>query len=326
MINFAVIGTNFITDWFVNATKCVNDVDVVAVYSRTEEKGQEYAQKMGISKVYTSIEKMCEDKDIDAVYVANPTAFHYETTIKALKAKKHVLCEKPFASNEEQVLEMINTAQENGVVVMEAMRSVHNETIEVIRNNLSKLGAVRNVKFSFCQYSSRYDKFKNGIVENAFKRELSNGALMDIGSYVVHTAINLFGKPKDVATMGYSLENSIDGVGVVLLGYDDKICQLSYSKITDGMLENEIQGEKGSMLIDKIACPEKIRIIYRDGTEEVLYDKKIQDDMSFEIEYFVKWVNKEVDLKHALENSLYTIQVLDKVRKMQGIKFPCDRS
>lgn len=324
MVNFVVIGTNFITDWFMKAIKRVAGVNVIGVYSRTKERATEYAEKMGIERIYTKLEDINADKDVDAVYIANPTAFHSDTGIRLMNGGKHILCEKPMASNEEQVKEMIKTAQENKVVLMEAMRSVHNPTIEIIRNNLDKLGAIRNVKFSFCQYSSRYDKFKQGIIENAFKRELSNGSMLDIGSYVVHTAINLFGAPNKVATMGYSLENSIDAVGVILLGYDDKICELSYSKITDGKLESEIQGEKGNMFIDKISCPERIKVVYRDGKEEVLFEEKVEDDMKYEIEHFIKGINGKMDLSDTLKCSLDTIRVLDKARKIQGIEFPCD--
>ena len=108
---------------------------------------------------------------------------------------KHVLCEKPVCSNREELDILTQAAKEQGVVFMEAMKNVHSPGFYAMMDNLHKIGTIRRATIQYCQYSSRYDKFKNGIIENAFNPKLSNGALMDIGSYCIHFLASLFGKP-----------------------------------------------------------------------------------------------------------------------------------
>ena len=173
-MNFGIIGTNFISDWFVNAGRHCEGFCVQAVYSRTMEKGRTFADKHGIPDCYDSLEALASADNVDAVYIASPTACHAAQSIQMLNAGKHVLCEKPVASNEKELQAMLAAAKEHGVVFMEAMKLVINPAFDAIMENLPKLGKIRRVTFQMCQYSSRYDKFKNGIIENAFRPELSN--------------------------------------------------------------------------------------------------------------------------------------------------------
>ncbi|MDY4253451.1 Gfo/Idh/MocA family oxidoreductase, partial [Clostridium sp.] len=115
MINIGVIGSNFITDRLIEGAREVNDVNIAAVYSRTEERAKEFADKHGIKNIYTSLEEMAKSALIDAVYIASPNALHSRQTILFLNNKKHVLCEKAFASNTREVDAMIKAAKENDV-------------------------------------------------------------------------------------------------------------------------------------------------------------------------------------------------------------------
>ena len=81
--------------------------------------------------------------------------------------------------------DLFDAAKKQGVTLMEAMISTLNPNFAIVKEHLKDLGTIRRYFASYCQYSSRYDKFKEGIVLNAFKPELSNGAMMDIGIYTV---------------------------------------------------------------------------------------------------------------------------------------------
>ena len=87
-VRFATIGTSFITEWFVSGARCDERFVYEAVYSRDEAKGKDFAERYGVEKVYTSLEEMYADDDIDAVYVASPNACHYNHTMMALRAGK----------------------------------------------------------------------------------------------------------------------------------------------------------------------------------------------------------------------------------------------
>lgn len=183
MINLAVIGTNFITDRLLEGVALCPGIQATAVYSRTMERAREYAAAHSLPLTFNSLDQLAACQDIDAVYIASPTCCHAAQAVQMLQAGKHVLCEKPIASNQRELNQMLQAADEQGVVLLEAIRAVFTPAYRWLQERLERIGPVRRVSLSFCQYSSRYDKFKNGVIENAFRPELSNGAIMDIGVY-----------------------------------------------------------------------------------------------------------------------------------------------
>lgn len=326
MINFAVIGTNFITDRLLKAAEHCAGFQLYGVYSRTAQRAKEYAARYGAPKTYTTLEELAADENVDAVYIASPTFLHASQSLQMLNAGKHVLCEKPIASNTSELKKMLEAAQKNNKVLLEAMRPVFTPGMKAVEEGMKKIGTVRRVHFTYCQYSSRYDKFKEGIVENAFKPELSNGAIMDIGTYCIYAASYLFGKPKEIKAVGVQLEGSIDGMGSVLADYGDFLAELVYSKITNSYQVSEIQGEKGCMIIPHINIPEEVKIRYYTGEEECLFAEGLQDDMQYELNRFMGFMNhkeeKEIKIYH--EASLNTMWMIDEARRQLGIKFPAD--
>lgn len=328
MVNIGIIGTNFITDRLIDGAKEVNDAKIAAVYSRTEERGREFANKHNIEHVFTNLEEMAKSNLIDAVYIASPNSLHASQAILFLNNKKHVLGEKAFASNTKEVDEMIKAAKENNVVLMEAMKTTVLPNFKVIKDNLHKIGKVRKYFASFCQYSSRYDKYKNGEVLNAFKNELSNGAIMDIGVYCIAPMVNLFGKPKTVKANGIMLKTGVDGEGSVVFGYDDMEGVVIYSKISNSYLPSEIQGEEGNIIIDKINSFERVKIIYRDGREEDLSIEHKEANMCYEVQEFVNLINSgEKESKiNSLQVSRDVIEVIEEARKQIGLIYPADKN
>ncbi len=327
MINIGVIGSNFITDRLIQGAKEVSDANIAAVYSRTEERAKEYANRHGIKNTFTNLEEMAKSDLIDAVYVASPNALHASQTILFLKNKKHVLCEKAFASNTREVDEMIKAAKENNVVLMEAMKTTLLPNFRVIKDNIHKIGKIRKYFASYCQYSSRYDKYKAGEILNAFKNELSNGAIMDIGVYCISPMVNLFGRPKTIKANGIMLNTGVDGEGSIVFGYDDMEGVVIYSKISDSYIPSEIQGEEGNIIIDRINGFNNVKIIYRDGREEDLSLKQNSADMCYEVEEFVNLIKSgEQESKiNSLKVSRDVIGVIEEARKQIGVIYPADK-
>ncbi|MDV4152405.1 Gfo/Idh/MocA family oxidoreductase [Clostridium sp. AL.422] len=326
MINLGIIGSNFITDRLIEGAREVSDINISAIYSRTEERAKEFSEKHSIKNIFTSLEEMAKSNLIDAVYVASPNALHSSQTILFLRNKKHVLCEKAFATNTREADEMIRTAKENNVVLMEAMKTTLLPNFRVIRDNIHKIGKVRKYFASYCQYSSRYDKYKAGEVLNAFKKELSNGAIMDIGVYCISPMVNLFGKPNTVKANGIMLKTGVDGEGSIVFGYDDMEGAVIYSKISNSYIPSEIQGEEGSIIIDRINAFNNVKIIYRDGREEDLSLEQNKADMFYEVEEFVSLIKSgEKESKiNSLQVSRDVIGVIEEARKQIGVIYPAD--
>jgi predicted dehydrogenase len=121
-VRFGIVGTGTITNWIIAASREDERFELTAVYSRSEDTARAFAEKHHIPHTFTSLEAMADSPLIDAVYIASPNAFHAAQSILCMKRGKHVLCEKPFASNAVEAQLMIQTAKNNDVVLMEAMK------------------------------------------------------------------------------------------------------------------------------------------------------------------------------------------------------------
>lgn len=293
MIKFGIIGTSSISEKFIDALQNTNGCKAYAILSRDENKGKNFAEKFGVTKVYTELKKMLEDIEIDAIYIASPNGKHFEQAKLSLEAKKNVICEKPIVPTVKEFDILKDIALRNSVVLMEAMRPTTNPNFKIIKENLDKIGVVRQVMLKYCQYSSRYDKLKSGEITNIFDKNMAGGALYDIGVYPLYFTLAMFGEPKNYIGSNYLLSTRVDGCGTLLLNYDDKVAVVSYSKITDEKTPSEIIGEKGSIVIDKVSSVKGITIKYRDGKEENIGTTLYENDMRYEIEEFIKTINSK---------------------------------
>ncbi len=324
MVRFAVIGSNFIADRFLEAAKQCDEFTLTGYYSRVKTRAQEYAEKNGAPLAFDNLEELAQCKEIDAVYIASPTSLHYDHAMQMLNAKKHVLCEKPIASNSSELAAMLAAAKENNVVLLEAMRPLFSPGFSVIRDNLHKLGMLRRATLNYCQYSSRYDKFKMGIVQNAFNPALSNGALMDIGVYCVHMLVALFGMPQKISAASVGLKDSIDGEGTIISQYDDMLAELIYSKITNSGNSSEIQGENGCMHIKMLSIPQDVKIIYNSGEEEMLPIESQPHDMVYELREFIRLTAAPQQAERYNHCSQMAMHLMDEARRQTNIVFPAD--
>lgn len=334
-VRFGVVGTNFITDWVIAGAREDSRFELAAVCSRTRERGEEFAAKHNIPHIFTSLEEMASSDKVDAIYIASPNYMHAEQSILAMSHGKHVLCEKPLVSNAREAKEMIAASEQYGVALMEAMKSTLSPNFRAVKQNLHRIGTPRRYFASFCQYSSRYDKYKEGVVLNAFRPELSNGAMMDIGVYTIYPLVALFGKPQSISAQGILLSSGADGQGAVNMQYDGLNATVLYSKIANSQLPAEIQGEEGNILIDRIQTPVDVRFYPRQapasGHEkrvegELLSREESHNEYYYEIQEFIDMIlsgRRESEINsHA--TSLATMEIIDEVRRQIGVHYPAD--
>lgn len=334
-IRFGVVGTNNITDWVIAGGRQDERFELTAVCSRTQERAEEFAAKHGIPHIFTSLEEMASSPLIDAVYIATPNYVHAEQSILCMNHGKHVLCEKPFASNAKEVRLMIEAAKKNKVTLMEAMISTLNPNFAIAKERMKDLGTIRRYFASYCQYSSRYDKFKEGIILNAFKPELSNGAVMDIGIYTIYPMVALFGKPQQIEAQGIVLHTGADGQGAVNFQYEGMNATVLYSKIANSALPTEIEGEAGNLLLDKIHITKQVDYIPRQvttqGKEQENHCQSIgvsleKSEYYYEIAEFITLIEqgKQKSNVNSWENSLTTLEIIDEIRRQLGVHYPAD--
>ncbi|WP_201716750.1 Gfo/Idh/MocA family protein [Rossellomorea arthrocnemi] len=328
MIRFGIIGTNWITDRFIQAAEGVDGLKFEAVYSRTEERARAFAETHGVNRYFTDIHEMASKEHIDAVYIASPNSFHCSQAVAYLNKGIHVLCEKPLASNEREVQEMVSAAKKNNVLLMEAVRTTFLPNFQVLREKLHTIGVIRKVNVSCCKYSSRYDAYKEGTILNAFNPAFSNGALMDLGVYCIFPMMVLFGEPDEIKATAIMLDSGVDGSGSVIMNYKNMDIVATFSKISNTQLPTEIQGEDGTVTIDKIGEFSTLTFSYRNGGTFTYTQKNDHPPMYYEIQDFVSIILSEGKYEspiNSYQHSLLSSRVMDMARKQIGLVFPADR-
>jgi predicted dehydrogenase len=180
-VRWGILSTGHIANSFAKAVKECSGETLAAVGSRRGERAQAFASQYGILASYDSYEALLADKTIDAVYIATPHPFHVEWALKAAAAKKHILCEKPLATNSADVLSMIAAAREHKVLLMEAfMYRCHVQTrrlLDVLQEGL--IGRIKVIRSSFS-----FDR-DLGLKHRLFNKELGGGGILDLGCYPV---------------------------------------------------------------------------------------------------------------------------------------------
>ena len=334
-IRFGMVGTGFIADWVLAGARQDARFEAAAICSRNQATADAFAAKHGIPHTFTSLEEMARSPLVDAVYIASPNALHASQSILCMSGGKHVLCEKPLASNAREARAMIEAARRYGVVLMEAMIATLNPNFRIVREQLPRLGTIRRYFASYCQYSSRYDKFREGVVLNTFDPSLSNGAMMDIGVYTVYPMVALFGRPQAVDAQGVVLSSGADGQGAVNFRYEGMTATVLYSKIADSRLPSEIEGEEGTLLLDTI---HDIRCVTRfprrgaasgRGPEAVGESVGVEPDRDryyYEIAEFIDLIEqgRPESAVNSHANSLATLEIIDEVRRQLGVVYPAD--
>ena len=324
-VRFAVIGTNWITGALVEAGRTVPGFEAVAVCSRSAVSGREFADRLGISRVHTSLAEVAADPDVDAVYIASPNSLHADQSVALLRAGKHVLTEKPAGASAREIGEMAAAALGADRIVMEAYTSPWEPNVEAIRDALPQVGTLRRVVLAKDQYSSRYDKLKAGELPNAFNPAFASGSLMDLGFYEAALSVLLFGEPVWVRATGMVLPSGVDGQGTMLLGYAGFEVACLHSKIAPGGVGSAITGEAGVVHFDDCSVPTRVRLDLRDGTGRDLTREQSEHHMRYEVEHFLECVRAgRSSPTWPLSNSLAVARILDEARAQVGVRFPRD--
>ena len=266
MLRLGIIGTGRISDWVLKGAAQDSRIKVTAVCSRTTLAAEAFISRNSLAegaRIYTSVEEMAADPEVDAVYVGTPNQTHCEYTKTCLKAGKHVLCEKPLAVNAAEGREMVAAARESGCLLMEAMVSTLNPNFRAAAQKIAEIAPVKNYISSYCQYSSKYDALKKGVVASCFKPGTA-GAVRDIGVYVIYPLVALFGRPLTVhgnLRTFTTAEGVSDVHGTAYLGYEDMDATITWSKVCDSFVPTEISGENGNLVLDEIHVARKAEII-----------------------------------------------------------------
>jgi predicted dehydrogenase len=187
------LGTARITESaLLEASRHVPDVTVTAVSARDQARAEAFALRHALPAAYGSYDELLADPDIDAVYIPLPNSQHGPWTLKAIAAGKHVLCEKPFASNTAQAEQVAAAASASGLVVMEAMHYRYHPLFQRLRELVAELGPVQHLQ---CWTSFVI----SDPADIRYDYDLAGGALMDGGCYAIDCLRQLGGGEPSVS-------------------------------------------------------------------------------------------------------------------------------
>ncbi len=295
------------------AMLCAEHAIPYAVASRSDVKLQEAVERFGFSKTYHTYEALLKDPDIDAVYIPLPNALHREWTIKAARAGKHILCEKPLALKEEDALEMIQACKENGVKLMEAFMYRFSSRSRKIRELLDTgiIGEIRHINSSHRFLLED----KNNVRVNA---ELGGGSLRDVGCYPVNMVGMLLNDyPRHICALK-TVFQGVDFTLSAVLKYKNGIMASIHSGFDSRSAQiTEIDGTKGCIIVrdsftDQDDKDTPIQVVLKDGSEtEYLLPPCRQYEA--EVEELSRAILEDREPELKLEETLRNIRLIEEL-------------
>ena len=319
IIKWGIIGLGKIAYKFATDLATVENTELFAVASRTQEKAAEFAQKFKAKKAYASYEDLAKDSEVDAIYIATPHIFHKEHTLLCLQHKKAVLCEKPFAMNLQEVAQMIAVAKENDVLLMEALWTCflpHYQYVlkRIKEESFGKLTAL-SADFGFHTPYTTDDR--------VFKKELGGGSLLDIGIYPIFAALSTLGIPEEIQANATFFENGADASCEMVFQYKKAKSILKSTLLEETKTEAIFTFEKAILTINTRFHEPTTVTILQDGNEKIIDFDCQTIGYSYEIAHFNLLLGagkKESDLMpFAFSKNL--IKTIDTVRETIGLKY-----
>lgn len=318
-MKLGILGAGKIVTEALPIIAAVPDIELAAIFAtpRSKDKLIEMQNEYGIDKIYTDLDELLADDNIDTVYVALPNSLHFEFSKKSLLAGKNVISEKPFVPTVNELIELRSIAKERNLVLAEAITNQYLPNYQIIKDNLAKLGDIKLVIANYSQYSSRYDDFKAGKIAPAFDPNRGGGALMDLNIYNLHLIVGLFGKPQDVQYHP-NIDGNVDTSGVVSLEYSKLQALAIAAKDADGDSNLVIEGTKGCLKVN--GAPNTLGSVTltmrkHDPVEIAPVDKNHW--MHAEFVKFAELIEKSDQkfVEERLDHSQNVLEVLEKARE-----------
>jgi D-xylose 1-dehydrogenase (NADP+, D-xylono-1,5-lactone-forming) len=291
---------------------------VRALASRSPQGAAEVSRKNNIIRIHGDYHALIEDPAIEAIYIPLPNHLHYEWTLKALAAGKHVLCEKPLACNARQAETMAAAAQSAGRLLMEAfMYRFHPRSRQIQKLvDAGEIGTPRLIRSAFCYRMAAKD-YENP--NNArLKPEMGGGALLDVGCYGVSVARWLYGsEPLQVQCQACYHSGGVDLHVTGMLKFDnDRLATLEASFVTALQQTFNVGGEKGA-----VELPHDAFIPWEKDTLYTLRQKDGEtarptvvpgaDEYQLMVEHFVDAIRGDTSLEYSPSDSIGNMRALD---------------
>jgi len=295
------------------------EASVVAVAARDPRRAERFAAKHGIPRVHPSYQALLADPEVDAIYNPLPNGLHCEWTLRALEAGKHVLCEKPLASNEDEARRMAEAAEKTGLVLAEAFHWRYHPLAARMREWVEggELGRIRHVEAFMCVPLPLPGDIR-------YRLDLAGGATMDTGCYAISLVRFLAGAEPRVASAEARLSSAgVDRWMRAELRFEDGrtgriTCSLLSARLLD--IRALVQGERGEMRVLNPVLPHffhRLRVRTAAGTRT----ERVSGEATYthQLRAFVKWVREGVPMPTDARHGVANMRVIDAVYAAAGL-------
>ncbi len=326
-IRWGILGAGRIARKFAGDLQYAEGCVLIAVGSRSKESADEFNKEFPVKYAHESYEALVQNPEVDVIYIATPHNLHHENTLLCLQHNKAVLCEKPFAMNKKQAVEMIEMAKEKKIFLMEALwTKFHPHYIkmqEMVGQGL--LGEIKSVLVNF--------GFKPAppVPKRLFDPALGGGTLMDIGIYNVFIAMSVIGKPDHIDAVMTPSATGVDEQCAILFRYKNGALAQLFSTFSSNLAtEADICGTEGRIRLTSRFYETSSNVEFYNERVDSKQVIPIQKEQGFGYQYEARHVNE--CLRNGLTESpvmsfadtLLLIETLDEIRKIAGIHYSAD--
>jgi xylose dehydrogenase (NAD/NADP) len=291
---------------------------VHALATRSPARAQEVAAANQIDQIYNRYDALLVDPAIDAIYIALPNHLHHPWALKALKAGKHVLCEKPLACSAKEAIEMASLAEDHRRYLMEAFMYRFHPRSRRIKQLVAegRIGAPCLVRSAFCFRMGETDWA--GEKNARLKPEMGGGALLDVGCYSVSAARWFLGsEPTQVQAQALYHPGGVDVQMVGTLGFADTALATFEASFISALQQTfSIAGADGVIELPHNAFVpwEEDAVFFIRGQDEEAGQQHVipgADEYQLMVEHFADVVRGNTDLMVPLSDSIGNMRVLD---------------
>lgn len=324
-IRWAIVGTGYIANRFAQGMGEVYDAELVAVISRSAERGQEFAKKYDAGAVYTDLQQMLSQEKPDALYIGTPNDCHYAAIVAALNAGVNVLSEKPMVDNRRQLDEVTALAKEKSLFLMEGMWTRCFPAVKKARQWMreGRIGKLLTVRSFFEMHADpdNWQWWKAGL-------EHAGGALRDVGIYSVAMADMAFPRVPERILSAMDSNGEVDQSFRMLLDYGEgQMALVGGAFNQDSGWETQIVGEKGTILIGpEFWDPTTATLKTYDGENERFEEPYPATGFQFEIRTVQECLRKGLLQcpEYNWDDMTRVSDIIESARKEHGIYFAAD--
>ncbi len=224
-LRWGILGTGWIAQRFTQSLQTHTGQRVVAVGSRSARSADDFAGRFGVPRAHASYDELVVDDEVDVVYVATPHNHHHPDALRAIRAGKHVLVEKPIGLSAQQTREIARAASAAQVMAMEALWTMFLPKYDVVRQLLADgaLGRVHTVLADHGQYFEPDHRI--------LRPELAGGPMLDLMTYPASFAHWVLGMPREVVARSTWAPSGVTGQTAITLVHDDGAQALLHSSV-----------------------------------------------------------------------------------------------